>query len=198
MSTEMYPWRPPGSAHVAQNPNRPRQACSVAGPFCSELFRKKTVSRDYFNTLLWWKFPPQSSRFPPQPSSFPNPDGAPPPMPKLVLFRGASWAANLNRFDSVGCSLSLLTGDGASLAQLYACRRRFWIAMVPLQLITVPFLAMTSPHRTSDSAPAGRWGLYTRPFWLLFSPVVRPPYLAVGGVQLPLPDLKWSERSERT
>ena len=35
-------------------------------------------------------------------------------------------------------------------------------------------------------------------FLATFSPVVRPSVLALGGVQLPLLVLKWSERTERT
>ena len=40
--------------------------------------------------------------------------------------------------------------------------------------------------------------LCSRPIWLDFLAVVRPPILALGGVQLPLPVLQWPERAERT
>ena len=39
--------------------------------------------------------------------------------------------------------------------------------------------------------------LILSPFSLLFPPVVRPSILALEGVQLPLPVLQWSERTER-
>ena len=35
-------------------------------------------------------------------------------------------------------------------------------------------------------------------FLVSFSPVVRSPILALGGVQLPLPVVQWSEWTERT
>ena len=39
---------------------------------------------------------------------------------------------------------------------------------------------------------------YISAFLATFSPVIRPPILALGGVQLPLPVLQWSKLTERT
>ena len=46
------------------------------------------------------------------------------------------------------------------------------------------------PHKETTGNSLGLFGY----FFL----VVRPPSLALGGVQLPLPVMQWSERTERT
>ena len=70
-------------------------------------------------------------------------------------------------------------------------------------LVSLPHIWSWTGPATIDPLLPCRYRLPLCPvlylaFFGYFSPVVRPPILALGGVQLPLPVLQWSKRTERT